>query len=67
VAVKTAFKIDWAGDRPKPFTYAEQISPAKFGSISYGDGFWTIGWRKISSIARRLRSGPTVLKFAAFN
>lgn len=42
--VKTAFEIYWAGDRPKPVTYAEQISPAKFGSISYGDGFWTIGW-----------------------
>ena len=40
----TAFEIYFAGDGGKPLKDAERISPAKFGSINYGNGFWTIGF-----------------------
>ncbi|RYY61460.1 MAG: hypothetical protein EOO24_59055 [Comamonadaceae bacterium] len=40
----TAVEIYWAGAMSKPLSDAEVISPAKGGTISYGNGFWTIGY-----------------------
>ncbi|HXH85304.1 MAG TPA: hypothetical protein VNI35_00675 [Nitrospira sp.] len=41
---QTAFDIYWAGELAKPHKMAEKISPARGGSISYGSGYWTIGY-----------------------
>ncbi len=53
VDVRTGFEIYWAGDHGKPLTDSEVISPAKYGSLSYGSGMWTIGWlnHKLHSVA----------------
>lgn len=44
VDLQTGFEIYWAGEGSKPVEYAETISPARGGSISYGTGFWTIAY-----------------------
>jgi hypothetical protein len=42
--VQTGVEIYWAGDHSKRLDYAETISPARGGAISYGTGFWTIAY-----------------------
>lgn len=41
---QTAFDIYWASDHAKNVYDAEKVSPARGGSIWYGNGFWTIGY-----------------------
>ncbi|MBK9573282.1 MAG: hypothetical protein IPO43_11360 [Rhodoferax sp.] len=41
---QTGFDIYWAGAESKPLSDAEEISPARGGTISYGSGYWTIGY-----------------------
>ena len=41
---QTGFDIFWAGDVDKKLSAAEEISPARGGTISYGSGYWTIGY-----------------------
>jgi hypothetical protein len=41
---QTGFEVFWAGDRNKPTSNSEKISPARGGSVSYGSGMWAIAY-----------------------